>query len=514
MRNNSRGLRENMSESSTTTEHKVLPLVSHMLFGRRKIYTSAMQITSDNVVDVVRNAYNVHLMNRSEINYLYDYYKGKQPILERVKAIRPEICNNIVVNRANEIVSFKVGYQCGIPMQYTAAKATEGLPKKIEQLNNLMSYEDKAKKDKELVEWQMICGTSYRIALPDDVLSDEEDEAPFEINNLRPGDTFVVYSDKIGEKPMCGVTYWTDAEYTGEYRQGSLVGNIFAVYTPDAYYEIKGEKISVSRPNPAKMIPIIEYPANNARLGSFEIVIDLLDALSKIESNRLDGLEGFVQAFLKFVNCDIDIDEYNKFLELGAIKVSSREGKNADVDLVSKELSQTQAQVEVDDIYDTILTICGMPNRNGGSSTSDTGAAVQLRDGWSSAEARAKDSELMFESSEKALLKVILKILRDNSVLDLKVSDIQMVFPRRNYENVQGKVQALVGLLGSNKIHPKDSYAASGLFTDPETAYENGMKWYEEELERYEPKDVGEEDKADANNVDEDEDVSGSGQTT
>ena len=36
------------------------------------------------------------------------------------------------------------------------------------------------------------------------------------------------------------------------------------------------------------------------------------------------------------------------------------------------------------------------------------------------------------------------------------------------------------------------------------------MKWYEEELDRYEIKDVGEDDKA----VNEDDDVSGSGQTT
>lgn len=34
-----------------------------------------------------------------------------------------------------------------------------------------------------------------------------------------------------------------------------------------------------------------------------------------------------------------------------------------------------------------------MPNRNGNASTSDTGSAVIMRDGWSDAEARAKDSE-------------------------------------------------------------------------------------------------------------------------
>lgn len=504
-----------MSESSSKTEHTTTPIIEHMLFGRRKIFTSVKEITSDNVVEVIGKAYQTHLLNQSEIKYLYDYYKGRQPILDRVKEIRPEICNNIVVNRANEIVSFKVGYQCGIPMQYTANKAVEGLPNKIEQLNSLMSYENKALKDKELVEWQMICGTAYRIVTPDKITNAEEDEAPFSISTLRPTETFVVYSDKIGEKPMAAVTYWVDEEYTGELNGNGLQGYVFAVYTKESYYEIKGGALSLlgdsktSSANTLKMIPIIEYPANNARLGSFEIVLDLLDALSRVESNRLDGLENFVQAFLKFVNCDIDEAEYKKFLELGAIKVSSREGKNADVDLVSKELSQTQAQVEVDDIYDTILTICGMPNRNGGSSTSDTGAAVQLRDGWSSAEARAKESELMFEASERELLKVVLKILRDKSVLDLKVSDIQMVFPRRNYENVQGKVQALTTLLNSSKVHPKDAYAASGLFTDPETAYENGMEFYEQELKRYEDHIT-----KNADNEDEEDDVSGSGQTT
>lgn len=504
-----------MSETSIT-ENTIIPLVTHALFGRRKIYTSVESITEKNVVEVIRNAYITHLMNRSEINYLYDYYKGKQPILERIKKVRPEICNNIVVNRANEIVSFKVGYQVGNAMQYTASKTEEGLSSKIEKLNNLMAYEDKAKKDHDLVTWQMICGTAYRAILPDKVVSDEEDEAPFEIDTLRPADTFVIYSNRIGEKPMCGVTYWTDSEFTGELKPNSLSGYVFAVYTKDSYFEIKGDALvafeggKVSMPNPCKMIPIIEYPANEARLGAFEIVIDLLDALSKIESNRLDGLETFVQAFIKFINCDIDKEEYEEFLAMGAIKVASHEGKNADVDIVSKELSQTQAQTEVDDIYHSILTICGMPSQGRGdrSDSSNNGASI-VKNGWSSAEARARDLQLMFNSSEREMLKVALKILRDKNVLDLKVSDIDIASPRRNYEDIQGKVQALVTMLGCEKIHPKDSYTASGLFTDPETACENGLSYYEEQQKRYELTDVGEEDKAEV--VD---DVSGSGQTT
>lgn len=65
-----------------------------------------------------------------------------------------------------------------------------------------------------------------------------------------------------------------------------------------------------SKPHALDMIPIIEYPANNARLGSFEIVLPLLDAMNNVASNRMDGVEQLVQAFIKFINCDITKEEY------------------------------------------------------------------------------------------------------------------------------------------------------------------------------------------------------------
>ena len=96
--------------------------------------------------------------------------------------------------------------------------------------------------------------------------------------------------------------------------------------------------------------------------------------------------------------------------------MKSVDGQAADVGVVTTELNQTQSQTLKDDYYNAMLTICGMPNRNGGSSTSDTGSAVLLRDGWSDAEARAKDSENVFKRAEKKMLKLVLRICRDLGV--------------------------------------------------------------------------------------------------
>lgn len=450
------------------------------MLGRIVIKSDTDEITDSNILDELRAAMDDHIINRSKIDYLWNYYRGDQPILYRKKKIRPEICNKIVENRANEIVSFKVGYLCGEPIQYVGRNSNEGVSKGIAELNEMMFSENKPSQDREIVEWMMVGGTAYRLVLPDAMRT--EDDAPFEMYTLDPRDSFVVYSNGIGNKPLFGVKYCTD-------KKGI---DTFSIYTNNHYWLIRDNKIIESRDHALGMIPIFEYPANNARLGVFEIVLPLLDALNNIASNRMDGIEQFIQAFIKFVNCDIDEEKFAALKEMGAIRVKSVDGVNADVDIVSQELNQGQTQITKDDIYQSILTICGMPNRNGGSSTSDTGAAVIMRDGWTDAEARAKDSELMFKKSEQEVLKLILRILRDtnglgNEVYQLRLRDIDMKFTRRNYDNIQSKSQVLVSMLQNDKIHPRLAFTSSGLFSDPENAYQLSMEYADEQAKKVVP---------------------------
>lgn len=454
------------------------------LFGREIITTDEVIDTDDNIHEILRKAMNTHNKNRGEIQYLWDYYRGKQPILTRDKKVRPEICNKIVENRANEIVSFKVGYLCGEPIQYVGRNGSEAVSRAISQLNEMMFSENKATQDKRVAEWQAICGTAYRLVLPD--TRGGEDDAPFEVYTLDPRDTFVVYSNDVESKPIMAVKYCVTDER--DY--------IYSVYSANKFWKIKNETIVESREHALGIIPIIEYPANTARLGAFEIVLPLLDAINTVASNRLDGIEQFIQAFVKFINCDISTEDFKELKDLGAIKVKSADGMTADVDIVTNELNQMQTQTLVDYLYQTVLTICGMPNRNGGSSTSDTGSAVIMRDGWSLAESRAKDSELMFKEAEQNVLKLVLRIIRDTQGLSeeiyaLRLKDIALQFTRRNYENIQSKAQVLTQMLGQSKIHPRLAFAHCGLFTDAEDAYRVSEAYYNEHKEETDVKDDG-----------------------
>ena len=79
-----------------------------LLKGRREIFTDFENITRENIGKVMTEAFEVHRINAVEINYLQEYEKGVQPILRRVKEIRPEINFKAVENHAAEITAFKV----------------------------------------------------------------------------------------------------------------------------------------------------------------------------------------------------------------------------------------------------------------------------------------------------------------------------------------------------------------------------------------------------------------------
>lgn len=442
---------------------------SRLLTGRRIIYTDVDEINDGNVVEVLKKAMETHTVNSAEIQYLYDYYKGNQPILGREKDIRPEICNRIVENRANEIVSFKDSYLIGKPVQYVNRSGDEACSEDLNRLNDFMYLERKSARDKELVNWFHIGGTGYRLILPNKS-GMEFDGSPFKLYTRDPRYTFVVYHSGLGNKRKMGVTYVVKADNTV----------VYSVYTDKMYYEIIDDKITKREAHALGRVPIVEYPLNSARLGAFEIVVPLLDAINEVSSNRLDGIEQFIQAIMVLKGVDIKSEDFMKIKELGGLKVPP----DGDVDYLVQELSQSSTQTVVDDLYQSVLTICGMPNRNGGSSTSDTGSAVIMRDGWSDAEARAQGTEDMFKEAEAETLAIAIYIANTFAELNLKVSDVEPRFTRRNYENIQAKANVLTTMLSNNKIHPRLAFEYCGMFIDPELAYTESMEYNEEQVKK------------------------------
>lgn len=434
--------------------------IENPLFGRTEIITPVDEITRGNICDVLSKALLVHQTNSFQIDYLYRYMKGDQPILSRTKKIRPEICNKIVENHAAEIAQFTSGYFLGEPLTYVRRGERGQSSNEITTLNDFMFFENKASRDKEIATWMAIGGVGYRMILPRKNVTD--DDAPFMLDTPDPRYTFVVYNAGFGRRRMMGVR-----EVYKEQADKNLKAT-YCGYTRDHYFEIEDGVLKKWEAHSLGDIPIFEYRLNMTRMGSFEPAVPLLDAINTIMSNRVDGIEQFIQSFLKFRNCEIDADGIKKLQELGALVIKSTQGVDSDVDIVSQELNQAQTQTLVDYIYEQVLVICGMPTTTkGGASTSDTGAAVFLRDGWSQCEARAKDTELLFEESERSFLRLALSIIRTVvKEFNLSLREVDYKFTRRQHDNLLTKTQSLMQMLEAG-LAPEVAIATSGLFNDP-----------------------------------------------
>ena len=441
------------------------------LTGRRKIKTVAAEITEENARDVLEETLSLHALNAAEIQYLYDYYRGKQDIRDKQKYVRENINNKVVVNRANEVVTFKTSYLLNEPIQYISTGGKNSISAQVSQLNAFMRSEDKESKDKEIVDWMHICGVSERFVLTDE-MAGSEDGAPFLIYTLDPRFAYVVYSAKIGEKPLCGVILQYD-ENNKRYAD---------MYTDRYVFTVTDESVTV-REHYLGDVPLIEYINNEARMGAFEVVISLLNNINTLESNAVDAVQYFVNGFDVFQNADIDDGSYSE-LSIGgkAVKIKTVvPGMEARVYRVASELNQNYVQQRVDDLTEAYLTICGMPNRNGGSSTSDTGQAVIFRDGFFEAESRAKDTEKLYIRSERKFLKIVLNICSAKNALNLDIRDVGINFARKSLNNLQSRFQCLSEGLSNDKIHPEMVYNAFGdIFGDKAMAYQKGMEWYEE----------------------------------
>lgn len=423
-------------------------------YGRKIAYTDVETITDENIVKVIGNCIGAFYYNKTVIEYLWNYYKGDQPVLYRTKVSNEDICNSIVENHSYEIVQFKVGQTYGEPIQFVSRKEDDATNKAVDTLNDYMENANKQEKDIKAGEWQSATGTSFKAA------QFSNGDIPFRIVAPTPMNTFVIYN-RGTEEPILSVQELKD-ENGKSYKQ---------CYTDTHECKIVNSQVVDWKLHAFGGNPIVEFPNNHERLSDIEIVISMLDAINNMQSNRMDGIEQFVQSWIKFVNCDIDEEQFEKMKMSHALVVKSINKDNkSDVDVMDRELNQTQAQVAKEDVWDNALSILAIPNKQGNTG-GDTQGAVELRNGWDFSKTRAKLKDPIVKSCEKRLAKVVLNIIRiKDHDLGISVRDFDVQINHSPQDNMYTKAQTLQLLLQSG-IHPLIAVRTVGLWGDSEKTY-------------------------------------------
>lgn len=425
-------------------------------YGRKIAYTNVSQITPDNIVAVVGSCIGCFNYNKTVIEYLWNYYKGDQPVHYREKTANEDINNRVSENHAYELVQFKVGQTYGEPIQFISRRDDDAINKAVDELNDYMADANKQEKDIKAGEWQSATGTSFKA-----IQFTGDKELPFRIVAPNPINTFVIYNEST-EEPMLAVQELKDE--TGEHYK--------LCYTKSHECKLKNGKVLDWKLHGFGDIPIVEYPNNHERLSDIELVIDLLDAINNMQSNRMDSIQQFVEYWVKFVNCEIDKETFEEMKLSHALTVKSNNKDNkADVEIMTQELNQSESQVAKKDLWDNALAILAIPNKEGNTG-GDTQGAVELRNGWDFSKTRTKLKDPVVKSAEKRIAKVVLNVIRVKGKEELKIGirDFDVQINHSPTDNLVVKCQSLQYLLQCG-IHPLVAIKTVGLWGDAEKTF-------------------------------------------
>lgn len=218
---------------------------------------------------------------------LQKYYEGKHDILDHTS--RDGQPNNKIVNPYPKyITDMLVGYFVGQPISYTS-KEEDGL---LEDLQAIFDYSDEQEENLELAKICSIKGKAYELLYRDE-------DARIRFNEFGPDQMFVIYDMTISPSIKFAIRYYDVGE-------GNDKITYAEVYDKEVCTLYKGKDSDLSleqiTPHTFKDVPVIEYVNNKEEQGDFEQVITLIDAYNKAQSNTLNDMDQFTDAYLILVN--------------------------------------------------------------------------------------------------------------------------------------------------------------------------------------------------------------------
>ena len=296
-----------------------------------------------------------HLKDTDRLQKLYNYYIGKQSILNRKKSSEFVANNKGVYNHAKNIIDTSVGYVFGQPIQYN------NLPEEVEQLFIL---EDEDSHNVTIGTDMAIYGRAVELLYLSNDLTDKT--LPYVVR-LNPINSFVVYDTDLKNTPIMGITYSENRDI-----EDNFINYTIIVYTTDYTYnfstiDLKAGTLTLQdiEINQFGCIPILEVYNNEFEQGDFEPVIGLLDAYNILMNDRLNDKEQLADAILVIKGiCLGDNDEEvsttkNWIRDNGLLAFEDNE---ASAEYITKTFNETDIEILKKAIITDIHKITHIPD--------------------------------------------------------------------------------------------------------------------------------------------------------
>lgn len=318
------------------------------------------ELTTDKISRIVQS---FEMTEKVKLQKYYDYFCGKQKILNKSYADSSKPCNHIVKNYCFSIVNNYQGYIAGIPVTYNSNDD-------ITSLIDVFNYNDIKNADSALLRNALIYGVAFEICY-----IDEDTKQRFKAIDSR--ECIPVYDDTLNEELLYMIRYYkkptwkTDAE--NKY--------IIEVYTDKEIrrYESNFNFSSLvwleDIPHYFNQVPFVEFRLNEEKESIFDKIISLQDAYNELLSSEVDDFQAFTDAYLVLKGTGIDEEDAAQMRENRILMLDADDS----AEYLTKSISDTQIENMLANINDSIHVIANSPDFNDEKFMATSGIAMRYK---------------------------------------------------------------------------------------------------------------------------------------
>lgn len=410
--------------SANNTKYNTTPIVR---------LDKSVELTTSLITQLLNNA------QAQELRYdsLEDYYTGKHDILNRTFSDTSKPNNKMVNNFASYIVDVKTGYFTGIPIVYNSKNQ-----KYLKDIKDIMGDNDADDTTNELDKITNIYGHGFELFWIDETGS-------IRFKQIKPQEMIIVYSADVSEEVLYAIRHYKEQNIFNE----SILDEYVFVYDKQYVYEYKyvqddGQDRKVLEamnvyPHMFNEVPVIEYLNNEDRLSSFEDVISLIDAYNVAESDSVNEVQYFNDAYLKLKN--LSATDENDISDMKNNRVIMVEG-DGDAEWLTKQINDTYLEHLKERIAKDIHKFSKTPNLVSDEFVSNlSGTAIRYKV-WG-LEQDTASKERKWRKALKKRLEFITYILNVKGA-SYDVVNIEITFNRNLPQNVMELGQMASQLTG------------------------------------------------------------------
>ncbi len=309
-------------------------------------------------LEVVKKSKELFEALKTKYKKMYDYYKGKTDAIQNYQFITKRSNNKVNLNYIKKFVKEEVSYSVGKELAY---ESISGISESVKDINYTISHWESSH-NINLMKYLLIFSEIYELYYLDS-LSNLNSKV------IMPLEGYAL-TNKLGEVILfihCYKEDFIDKEYIDVYSKNQI-------WKLNDKFEVVAGPISHIFGRVPVSHGVLSYEKENDTI--FNDIKGLQDAFETNLSDISNEISDFRNAYLKFLNAQIDKEQVEKMKEMGIIQFS---GEKSNAEWLIKNINDTFIQNTLDAYEDKIYQIGCHINANEKMQSNTSSLALRAR---------------------------------------------------------------------------------------------------------------------------------------